>query len=279
MASAVDIGLVTGCERIRYGAYVGHLLYARRHGLECHLEFAPFEHARGYFHKMAALRAHLAKHDWVVWVDDDAFITDIESDFIRREVTVADSKGSWLVIAPSVPDELNGAWGAYNTGVFALRNTTTSDDLLAVLRDPPLAEIESWWDHDQFGVFTHGDQDVLVWFVETQGHAAGVHWVDPLGWNARPWSYVHGLSDSPVCHFPGHPDKTLSIRDFAKRWGTDETLIRTEAPTLHQRGLHAQVPSTTRSGAALRRLSLRRRATWKRARLKLDWVRHHRRWS
>ena len=279
MTRGLDVALVTGCERIRYAAFVGHQLYARRHGLACHLEFAPFEGSPGYFHKGAALRDHLSEYDWVVWLDDDAFITDLASDFIRAEVAAAHAAGSWLVIAPSVSDELNGAWAAYNTGVFALRKCETSSAFLELLRDPPLQEIEAWWDYERYGMFTRGDQDVLVWFVEAHGHETGVRWVDPLRWNARPWSYVSALTDSPVCHFPGHPDKTLSVRDFARRWGTDETLCVPSSASLRQGGIHAQVPATNAAGAIVRRLSLKQRSLRKRVRLKAQWIRQHRSWS
>ena len=276
---ALDVALVTGCDRIRYASYVGHQLYARRHGLACHLELTPFEGQGGYWHKGAALHAHLADHDWVVWLDDDAFITDLDSEFIRREVQHAHAAGKWLVIAPSVDDELNGAWAAYNTGVMALRNCAESRELLALLSDPPLGAIEHWWDRSKFGVFTEGDQDVVVWFIEAHGRADGVHWVDPLRWNARPWIYTKSLTDAPVCHVPGHPDKTLSIRQFAQRLGTDETLCRAGHPTNPSRAMHIQVPTISAPEALVRRASLSLRQLTKRARRKVEWIRHERSWS
>ena len=273
-----DIAIVSGCDRIRYASYVGQQLYARRHGLGYHLELAPFEGAAGYWHKVAALRSHLADHDWVVWFDDDAFITDLGSTFVHDAIAEAESRDAWLVIAPSVDDELNGAWAAYNTGVFALRNTPDAHALLAAMTDAPMDEVEEWWDTERLGMFTHGDQDALVWFVESNGHGPSVHWVDPLGWNARPWHYRGSLEDAPVCHFPGHPDKTLAIAAFARRMRTDETLVRPRGSRTRG-GLHAQVPSTGPAGGGLRSASLTGRQLLRRVRRKVDWVRETGSWS
>lgn len=272
-----DIAIVSGCDKLRYASYVGHQLYARKHDLAYHLELAPFAGAAGYWHKAAALGQHLEKHDWLVWLDDDAFITDIESDWLRREIAAAERTGAWLVIAPSAEDELNGAWAAYNTGVFAVRNCAQGRELVGPLNAPNLDEVERWWDATRLGMFTRGDQDVLVWFVESQGHRDSIRWVEPRGWNARPWHYTRSLKDAPVCHFPGHPDTSLAIHDFARRLGTDMTLTRVTS-VVQDTGLHAQVPRLSTHDAAARRLSLRGRAAAKRVRLKYAWLREHRTW-
>ena len=275
----LDIAIVSGCTQLRYASYVGHQLYARRHGTGYHLELAPFEGVDGYWHKVAAVAAHLDEHDWVVWLDDDAFITDLNSTFIRDTIAAAEENEAWLVIAPSVEDELNGAWAAYNSGVFALRNTADARTLLESLRDAPMAAIETWWDESRLGVFTHGDQDALVWFMEERGQPGAIHWADPMRWNARPWHYLGRIDALPVCHFPGHPDKTLAIADFARRMGTDETLVRPAGSGRRDRGLHAKVPSTSRAGARLRQVSLSMRKLRRRVSRKVRWVRETRSWS
>lgn len=273
------IAIVSGCDRLRYASYVGHQLYARRHGLAHHLELAPFDGASGYWHKIAALRAHLADHDWVVWFDDDAFITDLASTFLRDTVEAAQEAGAWLAIAPSCDDELNGAWAAYNTGVFALRRSPEAHRLLAAVAEASMAEIERWWDEDRLGVFTHGDQDALVWFVETGGHLGAVHRVDPLRWNARPWHYRAALDDPPVCHFAGQPDKSLAIADLARRLGTDESLVLAGPVRSTGHGLHAQVAGVGSTAMQVRRASLASRRLARRISRKIAWVREHRSWS
>ncbi|PKH37656.1 galactosyl transferase GMA12/MNN10 family protein [Nocardioides alpinus] len=274
-----DIAIVSGCDRIRYASYVGQQLYARRHGFGYHLELAPFDGFSGYWHKVAALRAHLADHDWVVWFDDDAFVTDLDSTFLRDALEDAERAGAWLAIAPSCDDELNGAWAAYNTGVFALRNGPHAHALLDAMSAAPMADIEAWWDSDRLGVFTHGDQDALVWFVESSSLESSVHWVDPLGWNARPWHFSGSIADPPVCHFPGHPDKSLAIAELARRLGTDETLVRPRGHTKKYDGVHAQVPSIGPVAEQLRRTSIIFRRFVRRVRRKAGWIRANRSWS
>lgn len=274
-----DIAIVSGCTELRYASYVGHQLYARRHGLDYHPELTAFDGVSGYWHKVAALRAHLAQHEWVVWFDDDAFITDLGSTFLTDEIAAAEAEGSWLVIAPSCDDELNGAWAAYNTGVFALRRTPEAESLLESMAHAPMAEIEAWWDADRLGMFTRGDQDALVWFMETNALSGSIRWVDPLRWNARPWHFSVGLDDAPVCHFPGHPDKTLAITSFARRMGTDETLVRERKASHRARSVHGQVAVAGPVSEVVRRTSLRGQQLGRRVRRKAAWVREHRRWS
>jgi len=274
-----DIAIVSGCDRIRYASYVGHQLYARRHSLSYHLELAPFDGAAGYWHKVAAMRAHLADHDWVVWFDDDAFITDLDSTFLRDTLEEAERKKAWLTIAPSCDDELNGAWAAYNTGVFALKNTPRAHELLAAMASAPMAEIEEGWDNDRLGVFTHGDQDALVWFLESNNLQDAISWADPMRWNARPWHYGIGLDLPPVCHFPGQPDKTLAITELARRLGTDETLVLRGNVSGRPRGIHAQVPAVGLTGLRLRQASVRSQRAARRVTRKAIWIREHRRWA
>lgn len=273
-----DVAIVSGCTRLRYDSYVGHQLYARRHGLDCHLELVAFTGVDGYWHKVAALQSHLGDHEWVVWFDDDAFITDLESTFVVDAIGEAEDAEAWLAIAPSCDDELNGAWAAYNTGVFALRNVPEAHELLEFMSTAPMDEIEARWNHRDWGMFTGGDQDALVWFMETRQRLGAIHWVDPLAWNARPWHYRDAAHEPPVCHFPGHPDKTLAISEMARRRGTDASLVRPRVPG-RDIGLHRQLPETSRADAALRRASLRGRRAALRARMKIAWIREHRRWS
>lgn len=276
----MDIALVSGCDTLRYCSFVGHQLYARRHGYTYHLEFAPFEGARGYWHKVSALLAHLDAHDWVVWLDDDAFITDLDSSFIADAIGQAEAQGAFLAIAGSVPDELNGAWAAYNTGVFALRCDARSAELLGAMARVDLDELQAWWDPQRLGMFTHGDQDALVWFVETQGLAEQIHWVDPDEWNSRPWRYSSSLSEHPVVHFPGHRDKTLAIADFAHRFGVGDTLVPgLFAARVWVEPLGGQRPGASRTSLAARRALRRGQDLTKRVRLKWHWIRDNGTWS
>lgn len=272
------IAIVSGCDELRYASYVGHQTYARRHGMDYHLELAPFPGHRGYWHKVRSLLEHLDDYEWLVWLDDDAFVTALEDDFLRATIAEADAAGRFVAVAPSVDDELNGAWAAYNSGVLALKSCPETEEMLRIALDPPLEEIKAWWDTDRWGVFTNGDQDVFVWYLETR-HPDGVHWVDPLRWNARPWNYASGLNEHPVCHFPGHPDKTLAIAEFAGRMGVGPTLVAGSDP---RRRLFtptsAQVPRISEVGLRLRRAGRVISAGRKRVLLKVRYVRETGRW-
>lgn len=277
----MKIGLISGFDGgLRYASPVGHQLYARRHGLQYHLELASFVGSPGYWHKVAALEHHLENYDWVVWIDDDAFITDTESRFLRDTLEAADRDGHAIVVAPSTDTELNGAWAAYNTGVVALRRSLETRTLLGMMRSADMRAVEEWWDSSRLGMFTNGDQDALVWALEPSGCAEAVRLADPLRWNSRPWYYRNRLSDCPVCHFPGHPDKTLAIHQLGRRLGVDETLTEgtSFAPPLLS-SVDAQVPRISTAGLIARAALRSSTSLAQRTARKYHWVRETGRWS
>ena len=73
--------LVSGADEIRLRSYIGHSIYAQLHGFDFRLECGMAPGVKNkFFYKTSILRRVLAKYDWVVWLDDDVFITDFASD-------------------------------------------------------------------------------------------------------------------------------------------------------------------------------------------------------
>ena len=80
-----DICLVSGADEIRLRSYVNHAIYARLHDLDYRLECGLDEGVKTkFFYKTSIIRRVLPRYDWVVWLDDDTFVTDFESDNFRR---------------------------------------------------------------------------------------------------------------------------------------------------------------------------------------------------
>ena len=221
----MDICLVSGADEIRLRSYVNHAIYARLHNLDYRLECGLDEGVKTkFFYKTSIIRRVLPRYDWIVWLDDDTFVTDFESDNFRRLIEQAERDGHSIVIAEG-PLEPNGFWSVVNTGVMCLKNTPEVLDLLDSMDDRHLDEVREWWDEDRHGTFTGGDQDILVWWMETRGHTDRVRIVGHRELNSRGHYYDTSLSDAFVMHFCGYPDKKIGVVAFAERFDIGQELV------------------------------------------------------
>ena len=91
--------------------------------------------------------------------------------------------------------------------------------------DEHLAEVRDWWDDDRHGTFTGGDQDILVWWMETRGHTDRVRIVGHRELNSRGHYYDTSLNDAFVIHFCGYPDKKIGVVAFAERFDIGQELV------------------------------------------------------
>lgn len=219
------ICITSGGDEIRLRSYVNHAIYAREHGLDYRLETGIDPHIVTKFdYKVAILRRLLPCYDWLVWMDDDAFFTDFESDNLRRLISEAERDGISLVIAEG-PTEPNGFWSRINTGVMLLRNDETARTIVESTSTADLATVRAWWDDDRDGLFTHGDQDQMWWAIQTGGHADRVRIVGHRELNSRGHYYEDSLTDAFVMHFTGYPDKELGIARFADHFDIGQEIV------------------------------------------------------
>lgn len=108
-----------------------------------------------------------------------------------------------------------------------LRNDPRSLKLLGLMEGSDLAEVRRWWDEDSHGLFTNGDQDQMLWALETSGLMEDARIVDHTELNSRGHYYQDSLSDAFVMHFCGHWDKPLGVARFAERFGVGQELVST----------------------------------------------------
>ncbi|WP_246956561.1 hypothetical protein [Brachybacterium sp. Marseille-Q7125] len=265
-APELDICLVSGADEIRYRSYVNHAAYARLHGLDYRLEcgIGP-DIQNAFYYKLQAIRNVLPRYDWIVWIDDDCYITDIHSDRIRTLIHAAEANGEVLVVAEG-PVEPNGFWSTLNSGVFALRNDSDGRELLDLIATAPIREVEQWWDTERDGTFTGGDQDAMIWALrEALPHLwERTRIVGYRELNARPHHYTQSLQDAFIVHFAGYPDKVLGVIDFARGFAVGQELL----PQKVLDDLHVQVCSPV--GAVEQVV---RRARWKGRSAAKRWVR------
>ncbi|WP_203567992.1 glycosyltransferase family protein [Aestuariimicrobium ganziense] len=228
MGRQLSIGLVSGADEIRLRSYVNHTVYARLHGLDYRVECGLDEGITNkFFYKTRIVERLLPNYDWLVWIDDDAYITDFERDGFRDLIAAAEAAGKFMVIAEG-PLEPNGFWSTLNTGVFALRHDPRSRELLGSIGDHNLELAKNWWDPAEHGIFTAGDQDIVTWYLYSTGLIDQVDVVGHRELNSRGHYYEHSLSDAFVMHFCGYPDKEWGVARFAKEWGIGQELVPDE---------------------------------------------------
>jgi hypothetical protein len=219
------ICLVSGADELRLRSYVNHTIYARLHDLDYRLECGLDEGVRTpFFYKTSIIKRVLPRYDWIVWLDDDAYVTDFSRDGFRALVEEAESAGHSIVVAEG-PMEPNGFWSVVNTGVMCLKNTSEVFDLLEHMDDKHVDLARDWWREERHGTFTGGDQDVFVWWMETTRRREKVRIVDHRDLNSRGHYYDHSLSDAFVMHFCGYPDKAIGVVAFAERFGVGQELV------------------------------------------------------
>ena len=215
--------ILSGATGVRTPASLNHRVYADRHGLDYLFDVTPAPLPTPLDQKLAAVLRSLPHHEWLFWIDDDAFFTDLDPDvrsFVDDEVD--------LVICRS-PVNPEGGWTFVSFGQFLVRRTPAMFALLEEVARTDLGMVREWWDPEQFGIFTNTDQDALVYHLSREGVPWSGRWkrLDWQAFNSRPYHYDERLDEHFLCHFvvPGAASKMELVRDFAARMGTTTALV------------------------------------------------------
>ena len=209
--------------RVRTPAPLNHRIYADHIGADYLFDATPGPLPTALDQKLAAVRRALPYHDSVFWIDDDAFFTNFEVD-VR---SFADD-GADLVLCAS-PVNPEGGWTFVSFGQFLIRGTPAMLELMDAVVATDLDEVKTWWDPEQYGIFTNTDQDALVFQLARDDAPWAGRWrrLEWQAFNSRPYHYEHELGEHFLCHFvvPGSPSKMDLIREFAERMGTTKALV------------------------------------------------------
>lgn len=218
--------IASGGDDIRFRSYINQAIYARERGFSYHLGIGLSRGARSpYEPKFVVIEEMLPHFEWVVWMDDDVYVTDMAAPVLERLLEEAERDDKFLVLAEG-PLEPHGGWTTINTGVMALRNDPRTWELLRDARALDLGWLRTRWDAGRFGVFTNGDQDTVCWAMHAKPHLLGGSTI--VGHrllNSRPHYYEHALEDAFAVHFCGAGDKMLRAAEFARRFGLGQELV------------------------------------------------------
>ncbi|MEO1171981.1 MAG: hypothetical protein AAFX94_08000, partial [Myxococcota bacterium] len=182
-----------------------------------------------YFNKIGFLRAYAELFDFLVWVDDDAFFVD----FDRSLDSLLPSQDSFLSICRS-PD-FKALHTFVSSGSFVLRCDTRGRNFLRQLERVDLDVVQRWW-RDDFGFFTHGDQDAFVYLLHSQSEYGAFDHLPYDRFNSR-IENVEAGEDVFLLHLTGRPPVKREAHRRAQRY-----LDRGPALLPTSEGGHYQAP-------------------------------------
>jgi hypothetical protein len=226
----MKILILSGADRLRFPTMLNHKIYADTHGYRYRFDLSPTRNInRLYWHKVAKVQDALQDADWIFWIDDDVFLTQLD---VRLEDLVPEmfDPDMHLIICKS-PVNLQGGWTHFTSGSFFIRNSRISRELLASTREDQLPAVEKWWDRDRYGLSTDSEQDVLVYLIVTNPRfQKATRLLEYQRFNTRPYHFTDRLTEHFLVHFTIQPDRSKEdqMRDFAKKFSLTPFMVPQE---------------------------------------------------
>lgn len=218
------IGILSGYyPGLRFNSPVNHRLYASRHGYRYIFDSTPRFDKRTYMRKLEAVLEYIELFDWLFWIDDDAYFTD-SSIPLERFIDLAPHADLIVCKSPSTKD----IFTRISSGQFLIRNTPLARRFIQEALATDLSEVQKWW-KSHLGMFTKGDQDAMVYLLESQPDFAAPFCsiLDHNNFNNRGFEYKKQLSEHFLVHFTGKQ----KIRDkafFCQRMASNEYICSPE---------------------------------------------------
>lgn len=223
----LPILILSGADRLRFPTMLNHKVYADTHGYRYRFDLTPSRGVnRPYFHKIAKIADALADADWIFWIDDDAAFTQLD---VRLESIVPEMLNPELdVIFCKSPVNPEGGWTYLSSGNFLIRNSPGARQLIANVGEELLPEIEKWWDGERFGMFTGGDQDILVYLIVTDPRFQKTTGrLEYQRFNTRPYHFSDRLTEHFLVHFTNQPDRSKEDQmvEFANKFSLTPFMV------------------------------------------------------
>jgi hypothetical protein len=219
-----NLCIVSGSSTERFTSYVNHRIYADLHGFDCRYDRGPIGHLpHSHFLKIEACQRVLPYYEWIFWVDDDAFFMQFDVNLLTFLNGAAKDT---IFVACKSPINLTGGWTHLSAGQWFLKNDPRSFELLESWKTCDRGVVAEWFDTSKYGLSTGGDQDVLVYLLETDPRFKGLSELQPhTTFNNRPYHFNDSAHEHFLCHFAVNMPKDIAVREFAARYGLDETLV------------------------------------------------------
>jgi hypothetical protein len=213
------MNIISGSFPKRFNSNINHELYSKEHGYKYVFDNNNYNLESVYDHKLMSILSLPVDNEWWMWVDDDAF-------FMQMNVPINNMPKNKLLVFPKSPVNPEGGWTFISSGNFFFKNTEIVRDFFIEVLNTNINLVKEWWT-DDLGMFTHGDQDKIVYNLK---QTLMLDYTKIVGWelfNARPYHFKES-EDYFLVHFatPGISKKE-SIKKFQDRFGfKDSSLTR-----------------------------------------------------
>ncbi len=216
----MKILVLSGSDHIRFPTMINQRAFSDRHGYEYRFDISPRpERSSIYYHKLAAIMDALPAADWLFWIDDDAAFTQLDTSF---EALVPELQSENLsAIFCASPINPSGGWTFISSGNFFVRNDSAGRALIECALRTNLTNVEQWWNQEQLGIFTGGDQDALVYQIKNHMLIKSrVAILEYDRFNTRPYHFKRPGQHFLV-HFTHLPETTKEgqMVDFCSKFG------------------------------------------------------------
>lgn len=221
------IGIISGGDRMRYPeAYRNQSIWAKENGYDYRFEIATAEGGiQSHFDiTLVLLMQRLREYDWLIWLDDDVYVTDFTHGRLEALLDEAETAGASIIMAEGAL-EPQGFSSYVNAGTLGVRNDAAALEFLSTALGRDLADVREWWDDERLGIFTGGDQDKITKTLLDDGYERHLLRTTPERFNSRMHLYEDSLHEGLLCHFCGHYDRELSLAQFSERWGLSPDLL------------------------------------------------------
>lgn len=208
----------------RFDSPINHKLYADKFGYSyIHCNW-PTKEKNPYFNKIHYILSYLDSYDYIIWIDDDAFFFDFETDIMKFA-----PKGDSIFSACKSPSykELKTF---FSSGQFILKSNPLSKVFLKKILHQELSQVKKWW-YDDLGFYTKGDQDIMVYlFHKDKEFINRFTLYDYKKFNSRPENLFKIDSHKPlILHFTGRPEiKMENYKKVQKEFNLHPSLVPTK---------------------------------------------------
>ena len=187
--------IISGCNKNRFNCFDNHQQYCDFNNYT-YKYYNNIKTKDNYMIKILALLDALQTHDYVMWMDDDAFFVDknwkADGVFKKYNESFIVSKSPFLKSFKKVPP-------LFNSGVMFFRNTSTSIDILNSVLNVEVKDVKDNW-LTKYGNSVGGDQDKLIYITQTM-FEKDTTIVECQEFNSRWYHYENDFP--PIVHFAG----------------------------------------------------------------------------
>jgi hypothetical protein len=211
------MNIISGSFPKRFSSDINHRHYAEQHGYKYIFDDNKYDIQSVFDHKQKSILSLPIDNEWWMWIDDDAF-------FMQVEVAIGAMPDDKLFVFPKSPVNPEGGWTFISSGNFFFKNTKEVHNFFIMVLNTDIDLVKDWWT-DDLGMFTHGDQDKIVYNLK---ETPMLNYTEIVGWelfNARPYHFKES-NDYFLVHFatPGI-SKEDSIDDFQNRFGFKDSSL------------------------------------------------------